>query len=160
MCMEVVWTVAWTSVCVLMAVDGLGLHTAWLTHPGQQSRHSGRPNSFAYVQFDTEDAAERAANRAGEELMGRPVEISLSADAVEAGGKLGKPVEGCWFCLSNAGADIDLVVSVGAWRLSVFVVSTILSLQSLRMCVLCDHQSMSIITKTPCVARRGVLLGP
>ena len=26
----------------------------------------------------------------------------------------GKPVEGCWFCLSNPNADVELVASVGA----------------------------------------------
>ncbi len=75
----------------------------------------GRPNSHAYVQFDSEDAADRALQRSGQELMGRTVELSLSAAAVEAGGKLGKPLTGCWFCLSNAGADIELVVSVGTY---------------------------------------------
>ena len=25
----------------------------------------------------------------------------------------GKPVEGCWFCLSNPDADVDLIVSIG-----------------------------------------------
>lgn len=90
------------------------LTTALTTACATASSIPGRPNSFAYVQFDTEDAAERVLNRSGDELMGRPIELSLSASAVEAGGKLGKPVEGCWFCLSNVGADIDLVVSVGA----------------------------------------------
>ena len=30
-----------------------------------------------------------------------------------AAAKLGKPVEGCWFCLSNPSADVELVASVG-----------------------------------------------
>lgn len=43
--------------------------------------------------------------------MGRQLGIDAAATGPRAG--TGKPVEGCWFCLSNANADIDLVVSVG-----------------------------------------------
>ena len=30
----------------------------------------------------------------------------------------GTPVEGCWFCLSNPNADVNLVASIGALRCS------------------------------------------
>lgn len=56
---------------------------------------------------------ERACELNGMDLMGRPLYI----DAATAGRlpvtEPGKPVEGCWFCLSNPNADTDLVVSIG-----------------------------------------------
>lgn len=42
--------------------------------------------------------------------MGRTLEIDASSMQK---GSDGNPVEGCWFCLSNASADVDLIASVG-----------------------------------------------
>lgn len=58
---------------------------------------------------------QRALALHGTELMGR--EIFVDAASNRPGPPplpAGKPVEGCWFCLSNPNADIELVASVGA----------------------------------------------
>lgn len=44
--------------------------------------------------------------------MGR--QLTIDAASTGPGAGVGKPVENCWFCLSNPSADVDLVVSVGA----------------------------------------------
>ncbi len=63
------------------------------------------------MQFESEDAAAKACQLHGAEFMGRELTVDVSTSGARA--LSGKPVEGCWFCLSNANADIDLVVSVG-----------------------------------------------
>lgn len=73
----------------------------------------GRPNGFGYIQFDSEEAVERALVLGGTDLMGRPLEVKSATQAAEEGGRRGQAVDTCWFCLSNEGADVDLVVSVG-----------------------------------------------
>lgn len=46
--------------------------------------------------------------------MGRELYIDAAArNDEERGRQLGKPVEGCWFCLSNPNADTELVASIG-----------------------------------------------
>lgn len=47
------------------------------------------------------------------ELMGRTLFIDAATSAAEAKARVVKPVEGCWFCLSNPNADVELVASVG-----------------------------------------------
>lgn len=48
------------------------------------------------------------------ELMGRTLHIDAATSDAEAKSKAAKPVDGCWFCLSNPNADVELVASVGA----------------------------------------------
>ena len=43
-------------------------------------------------------------------LLDRPIYIDSSKPPAP---EPGKPVEGCWFCLSNPTADTDLIVSIG-----------------------------------------------
>lgn len=52
------------------------------------------------------------------ELLGRSLLIDAASSGKAAAARVVKPVEGCWFCLSNPNADVDLVASVGAlgWR--------------------------------------------
>lgn len=46
--------------------------------------------------------------------MGRELFIdAASTSDAQRGRVLGKPVEGCWFCLSNPNADVELVASIG-----------------------------------------------
>jgi hypothetical protein len=63
------------------------------------------------VQFETEQAAKRACQLHGTDFMGRELTIDVSTSGVRA--PSGKPVEGCWFCLSNPNADVNLVASIG-----------------------------------------------
>ena len=55
----------------------------------------------------------------GSALMGR--ELTVDAASAEGGvgapAATGEPVGGCWFCLSNPNADVNLVASIGAHRL-------------------------------------------
>ncbi|KAL6784615.1 CGL125 [Auxenochlorella protothecoides x Auxenochlorella symbiontica] len=77
----------------------------------RRTNAEGRLNTWCHIQFDTKEGMEKACQLNGSELMGRQLGIDAAATGPRAG--TGKPVEGCWFCLSNANADIDLVVSVG-----------------------------------------------
>lgn len=65
------------------------------------------------MQFQAPEAAEKACQLHGADFMGREltVDVATAAD----GGKpvTGTPVEGCWFCLSNPNADVNLVASIG-----------------------------------------------
>lgn len=72
---------------------------------------AGKLHGYGFVQFETTEAAERACQLHGSEFMGR----ELTVDVSTAGSKppSGKPVEGCWFCLSNPNADVNLVASIG-----------------------------------------------
>ena len=47
--------------------------------------------------------------------MGRELTIEPAAVSEEKPRerRVGKPVEGCWFCLSNPNADTELVASIG-----------------------------------------------
>ena len=45
--------------------------------------------------------------------MGRSLFIDAAASSAETAVRSAKPVEGCWFCLSNPNADVELVASVG-----------------------------------------------
>lgn len=47
------------------------------------------------------------------ELLGRSLYIDVANSGASAAAKAVKPVEGCWFCLSNPNADVELVASVG-----------------------------------------------
>ncbi len=73
---------------------------------------AGKLHGYGFVQFETEQAAERACQLHGSEFMGRELTIDVSTSGARA--PSGKPVEGCWFCLSNPNADVNLVASIGA----------------------------------------------
>lgn len=75
---------------------------------------AGKLNGFGHIQFDSAEAVQRALTLHGSQLMGR--EIFVDAASNRPGPPplpAGKPVEGCWFCLSNPNADVELVASVG-----------------------------------------------
>ena len=62
---------------------------------------------------------QRALKLHGAELMGRELYVDAAVNKpADALGMSGKPVEGCWFCLSNPNADVNLIASIGArWGL-------------------------------------------
>lgn len=65
------------------------------------------------MQFETVDAAERACQLHGSEFMGRELTVDVATSQNRQTITVGKPVEGCWFCLSNPNADVNLVASIG-----------------------------------------------
>lgn len=75
----------------------------------------GRVKGWLHVQFEAEDAVERACRLSGAHLLDRPVYVEGPGGAGVRPPKPdpGKPVEGCWFCLSNPSADTELIVSIG-----------------------------------------------
>ena len=78
---------------------------------------AGKLQGFGFVQFATPAAVEAALRMSGAALMGR--ELTVDAASADGGGggppiATGEPVEGCWFCLSNPNADVNLVASIGA----------------------------------------------
>lgn len=79
----------------------------------RRNNAEGKLNSFCHVQFDTVEAMERACQLTGSQLLGRPLHIDASTSVAGAAACVAKPVEGCWFCLSNPNADVELVASVG-----------------------------------------------
>lgn len=70
---------------------------------------AGRLQGHALVQFESVEAAERAAEMDGQDMMGRPQFVRLS----EAPQKDREPPPQCWFCLSSDAADTNLVISIG-----------------------------------------------
>jgi len=81
-------------------------------------RRAGKLHGFGFVQFDSAAGAEAALRLHGSSLMGRELTVdAASADTSGPGAPVtGEPVEGCWFCLSNPNADVNLVASIGAPR--------------------------------------------
>jgi RNA recognition motif-containing protein len=76
---------------------------------------AGKLHGYGFVQLESEEAAQAACQLSGSELMGRELTVDAST-AAKPGGKgqpAGQPVEGCWFCLSNPNADVNLVASIG-----------------------------------------------
>ena len=59
---------------------------------------------------------ERACQLNGSDFMGRELFIDAQHAPPAQGPEPGKPVEGCWFCLSNPSADVELVASIGQPR--------------------------------------------
>lgn len=75
---------------------------------------AGKPKGYCHVQFTIDSAVERACRLSGALLLDREVYIDSAANGSRPiAPEPGKPVEGCWFCLSNPTADTDLVVSIG-----------------------------------------------
>lgn len=80
----------------------------------RRANAEGRLNSFCHVQYAEREGMERACQLNGSELMGRQVFIEpASTEDTPRAAKVAKPVDGCWFCLSNPNADVELVASVG-----------------------------------------------
>ena len=75
----------------------------------KKNPESGKLNTWCHIQFSTKEAMERACQMNDQELMGRKLHIEPAV----ARKKDAKPVDGCWFCLSNPNADVQLVASVG-----------------------------------------------
>ena len=96
------------------------IHPTWLSslHQGASLPCcAGKLQGFGFVQFATPAAVEAALRMSGAALMGR--ELTVDAASAYGGGGApptvtGEPVEGCWFCLSNPNADVNLVASIGA----------------------------------------------
>jgi len=78
----------------------------------RKGNQEGKLNSYCHIQFATRDQMERACQLNGSDLMGRQLFIEPASTEARAT-RQAKPVEGCWFCLSNPNADVDLVASVG-----------------------------------------------
>ncbi len=74
---------------------------------------AGRPKGWCHIQYTADDAVERACRLSGAMLLDREVFVDSATHGRPAAPEPGKPVEGCWFCLSNPTADTDLVVSIG-----------------------------------------------
>jgi len=67
--------------------------------------------------------------------MGRELTVDVATAADGGKAPTGTPVEGCWFCLSNPNADVNLLASIGmssiSWTLDIIV------LQVLEFCTCC-----------------------
>lgn len=77
----------------------------------RKANQDGKLNTFCHVQFSSKEEMERACQLNEQEFMGRQLFIEPAAS--QARKKNAAPVEGCWFCLSNPNADVNLVCSVG-----------------------------------------------
>lgn len=77
----------------------------------RRANKEGKLNTFCHVQFSTKEEMERACQLNEQELMGR--QLFIEPASAHERKKDAAPVEGCWFCLSNPNADINLVCSVG-----------------------------------------------
>ena len=75
---------------------------------------AGKLHGYGFVQFGTQDAAEQACQLHGSDFMGRQLTVDVATAAEGGKAPTGTPVEGCWFCLSNPNADVNLVASIGA----------------------------------------------
>lgn len=79
---------------------------------------AGKLHGYGFVQFGTQEAAEQACQLHGSDFMGRQLTVDVATAAEGGKAPTGTPVEGCWFCLSNPNADVNLVASIGALRYS------------------------------------------
>eukprot|EP00951_Prasinocladus_malaysianus_P022204 scaffold185453_cov44-Prasinocladus_malaysianus.AAC.1 len=62
----------------------------------------GRPVGHCFVQYSNPQEAEAAMQLNQQELMGRSITIEMSTAGAQGTPKpTGKPVDSCWFCLSN-----------------------------------------------------------
>ena len=97
---------------------------------------AGKPRGWLHVQFDSEEAVERACRLSGAQLLDRPVYVQENTGGRAPKPEPGKPVEGCWFCLSNPTADTELIVSIGEPPNLT---------QSLLLCGPCDPQDLTVM---------------
>ena len=77
---------------------------------------AGKLHGYGFVQFETQAGAEQACQLHGSDFMGRQLTVDVATAAEGGKAPTGTPVEGCWFCLSNPDADVNLVASIGALR--------------------------------------------
>ncbi|KAI8475170.1 MAG: CwfJ C-terminus 1-domain-containing protein-like protein [Monoraphidium minutum] len=97
-------------------VEGLFLKAGKVVDVRRGVDDHGRPKSWAHVQFDCPQAVGNALALDGSELLGRPLSVepaNQGAPRAPAGPAPAQPVDGCWFCLSSDGVDVNLVASVG-----------------------------------------------
>lgn len=73
---------------------------------------AGLIQGYAIVQFETEEAAERALRLSGQVMMGRELFVDTARRKKDA--EQAESHADCWFCLSNPNADVSLVASIGA----------------------------------------------
>lgn len=79
----------------------------------RRTHGQGKLNTFCHVQFAMQESMEKACQLNGTELMGRPLYIEPAREDTRTdASKDVLPVAGCWFCLSNPNADVQLVASV------------------------------------------------
>ena len=74
---------------------------------------AGKLHGYGFVQFATQEAAGKACQLHGADFMGRELTVDVATAADGGKAATGTPVEGCWFCLSNPNADVNLVASIG-----------------------------------------------
>ena len=105
------------------------------------------------MQFETQEAAQKACQLHGSDFMGRELTVDVATAADSNKVHTGTPVEGCWFCLSNPNADVNLVASIGGPCLlaSLYAqemvlpesISTIILCRQYKMCVLLEDSYSS-----------------
>eukprot|EP00656_Telonema_subtile_P016331 TRINITY_DN18617_c0_g1_i3.p1 TRINITY_DN18617_c0_g1~~TRINITY_DN18617_c0_g1_i3.p1 ORF type:complete len:301 (-),score=104.28 TRINITY_DN18617_c0_g1_i3:27-929(-) len=76
------------------------------------ARDGGRSKGHGWVEFSTEEAANKAMYLNGHEINGRACRIGWGRGGGGGGGNSGPPAA-CWFCLSNPQVEEHLIVSVG-----------------------------------------------
>ena len=81
---------------------------------------AGKLHGYGFVQFQTQEAAEKACQLHGSDFMGRELTVDVATAADGGKAPTGTPVEGCWFCLSNPNADVNLVASIGTSLLHIY----------------------------------------
>lgn len=77
----------------------------------RKTNPDGKLTTFCHVQFSSKEEMEKACQMNEQELMGR--QLFIEPASAQGRKKDAAPVEGCWFCLSNPNADVNLVCSVG-----------------------------------------------
>jgi len=73
----------------------------------------GRSKGHGWIEFSTEQAADKAMEMDGFEIGGRPVRIGWGKGRGGGGGGHSSVPVACWFCLSNPQIEDHLIVSVG-----------------------------------------------
>lgn len=74
----------------------------------------GKLQGYGHVQFASVDSVQKALLLHGSSLKGREIFVDAAANRpTQQPLPAGQPVAGCWFCLSNPNADVNLVASVG-----------------------------------------------
>eukprot|EP00884_Botryococcus_braunii_P002535 jgi/Botrbrau1/12282/Bobra.0323s0022.2 len=75
----------------------------------RSNNSEGLLHGYGYVQFETEEAAQRALGLSGQVMMGRELLVLTAKRQQEKS----EPQANCWFCLSNPDADVSLIASIG-----------------------------------------------
>lgn len=77
----------------------------------RKANTDGKLNTYCHIQFSTKEEMDKACQLNEQELMGR--QLFIEPAAMQKRKRDAAPVEGCWFCLSNPNADVNLVCSIG-----------------------------------------------